>query len=363
MKNYEKYMQKCFKLALKAEGKTSPNPLVGCVVLDKTGKIISTGYHHMCGKAHAERDALQKLKGNEALGGTLIVNLEPCSHYGKTPPCADLLVEKGIKTLVYGMKDVNPIVAGNGLKKCKAAGIEVIGPVLETNSKNLNEVFIKNMTEQMPFVAIKSASTLDGKIATSNGNSKWITSDKARKEVQKIRNRYDAIMTTSSTVIADNPSMSCKLKNGKKLKKIVLDRTLKTNFNSKIYEENNEKIYLVVDEKISQNKLKSVPKHIQIIKCQCENSKINVKKLLKTLFNLGITSILVEAGGVFCGNLVENKLVDKIYQFIAPKILCDKTAKNNYDGKIKHKIEECTKYTLLKTEIFDQDVLLTFNKV
>jgi diaminohydroxyphosphoribosylaminopyrimidine deaminase/5-amino-6-(5-phosphoribosylamino)uracil reductase len=362
-KIYEKYMRECLELARKAEGKTSPNPLVGCVVLDKNGKVISKGYHHKCGEAHAERDAILKLKGDEAKGGTLIVSLEPCSHYGKTPPCADLIIEKGLKTVVFGMKDVNPIVAGNGLKKCEDAGIKVIGPVLEKEAQELNEIFIKNMTEKRTFVAIKSASTLDGKIATSNGDSKWITSEKARAEVQKIRNRYDAIMTTSSTVITDNPSMTCRLTNGKKLTKIILDRTLKTDLNSKIYKSDGEKIYIVIDEDLSEEKIKKIPKNINIIKNPVINSKLDIQSLLKTLFNLGIMSILVEAGGEFCGNLVENSLVDKIYQFIAPKILIDKTAKNNYTGKIKDKMSETFNFEIKKVENFAPDILVTLQKV
>jgi len=239
--NYDKYMKKCIKLALKADGKTLPNPLVGCVVLDKDGKELSTGYHSAYGMPHAEADALNKLNNDEAIGATLIVNLEPCSHHGKTPPCVDLIIQKGIKKVVIGMKDPNPLVAGDGIEKCKKAGIEVIENVLYDDSVKLNEVFIKNMTKKSCFVVIKTATTLDGKIATKTGSSKWITSQNARSEVQKIRNRYDAILTTSSTVIADNPSMTCTAKGGKNPIKIILDRELKTDFNSKIYNSSGEK--------------------------------------------------------------------------------------------------------------------------
>ncbi|MBP7212578.1 bifunctional diaminohydroxyphosphoribosylaminopyrimidine deaminase/5-amino-6-(5-phosphoribosylamino)uracil reductase RibD [bacterium] len=361
-KIYEEYMRKCFKLALLADGKTSPNPLVGCVVLDKYGEVISTGYHHKCGENHAERDALLKLENDEARGGTLIVNLEPCSHFGKTPPCADLIVEKGLKTVVYGMKDVNPLVAGRGLKKCENAGIKIIGPVLEEEALKLNEVFIKNMQEKSTFVAIKSASTIDGKIATYNGDSKWITSSSARDEVQKIRNRYDAIMTTSSTVIADNPSMTCRLKNGKKLTKIILDRTLRTDFKSNIYNSTGEKIYVVVDEKLSDEKLKAVPENIEVIKNSVKDGKLEVSKLLKSLYNLGIMSVLIEAGGNFCGNIIENGLVDKIYQFIAPKILSDSLAQNSYNGEVKEKISQAKEFKIEKIENFAPDILITLNK-
>ena len=233
--DYESYMKKCIELAKNGEGQTSPNPMVGCVVLDKNGNEISNGYHHKYGENHAERDALLKLNNGEEKDGTLIVNLEPCSHHGKTPPCADLVIERGLKRVVIGMQDVNPIVAGNGIRKLKKAGIEVIENILENECRTLNEVFIKNMTQNKTFIAIKTATTLDGKTATSNGSSKWITSEQAREEVKRIRNRYDAIMTSSSTILADNPTMSHR-------KKIILDRNLKTNLEAPIYK--NGEIYM-----------------------------------------------------------------------------------------------------------------------
>lgn len=361
MNNYEKHMKKCIKLARKGEGKTSPNPLVGCVVLDKNGNEISTGFHAKCGEAHAEASALNKLKNGEAEDGTIIVSLEPCSHHGKTPPCAGLIIKHKLKTLVLGMKDPNPIVSGNGIKKCKKAGIEVIQGILEADAKKLNEVFIKNMTQKKVFVAIKTATTIDGKIATSCGDSKWITSTRARAEVQKIRNRYDAIMTTSSTIIKDNPSMTCRLKNGKNPVKIVLDRQLKTDFDSKIYEQG-EKIYLIVDENTDEQKLITIPRHIEIIKCPVKKSKLDLKFLLKKLFDLGIRSVLVEAGGILNGELVSLGLVDKIYQFIAPKILADKEGINAYAGRCITKISDAIEFKIEKIKRFTPDLLIVLCK-
>lgn len=364
MKNYEKYMKKCIRLALKGEGKTSPNPLVGCVVLDKNDKVISTGYHKAYGKAHAEADALNKLN-KEAHGGTLIVNLEPCSHWGKTPPCADLIIEKGIKKLVIGMKDPNPKVEGNGAQKCKKAGIEIIENVLPDEVKKLNEVFIKNMSGKI-FVAIKTATTLDGKIATKTGSSKWITSQSARNEVQRIRHRYDAILTSASTIIKDNPSMTCRGvngKGGKKLTKIILDRELKTDFNSKIYAKTGEKVYIVVDENISSQKLSKLPPHIEVIKCPIYNSRLNLEYLFNKLFELNIMSVLVEAGGVINGELVSRGLADKIYQFIAPKILADKDAKNAFEGLDIKEISNALIFEIESIANFEPDVLVIYKAV
>lgn len=359
MITYEKYMKKCLKLALKGEGHTSPNPLVGCVVLDKNGNEISCGYHKCYGAEHAEADALNKL-GNEAKGGTLIVNLEPCSHWGKTPPCADLIIKKGIKKLVIAMRDPNPQVEGNGFEKCKKAGIEVIENVLHEEALELNEVFIKNVTKNEIFAAIKTATTLDGKIATKTGDSKWITSEKSRNEVQKIRNRYDAILTTSSTVIKDNPTMTCRMRNGKNPIRIVLDRELKTDLNSKIYQNTGETIYIVVREDINIPQTLATATNVVVIKCPCYNSKLDLKFLFKKLFEIGIKSVLVEAGGKLNGELISQGLVDKVYHFIAPKILADEHGLNAFEGQDIREIKNTLNFTIQSVNNLTPDLLLIY---
>lgn len=335
----EKFMKICIELAKQGEGKASPNPLVGCVILDKNGNIISTGFHAKYGENHAERDALLKTKKGE--GETLFVNLEPCSHYGKTPPCTDIIIEKGIKHVVIGMLDSNPKVSG--IQKLKDAGIKVTTGVLENDCQKLNEVFIKNMQQHKTFVAIKTATTLDGKIATVSGSSKWITAEKAREEVKNIRNRYDAIMTTSSTIIADNPSMEHRCK-------IILDRELKTDFNSKIYKTG--KIYLFYDEKLP------APDFINAIPAPVTNNKIDLDFVFNKLYELGIMSVLIEAGGKLNGEAL--KFTDKIYHFIAPKITGDNSAKSCFDYQKIDLISECTNYKIDNVQIFTPDILLTY---
>lgn len=338
-------MKKCIELAKRGEGEVSPNPLVGCVILDSNGKVLSEGYHHFCGGNHAERDALLKLSPQEAIGGTLFVNLEPCSHYGKTPPCADLIIEMGLKQVVIGMQDVNPIVAGNGIAKLKAAGIEVIEHVLEGECKSLNEVFIKNMTQHKSFVAIKTATTLDGKIATSTGSSKWITSSLAREEVQLIRKRYDAILTSSSTILADNPTMEHKTK-------IILDRNLKTDFiNSKIYQ--NGKIFVFYDKNIQPPSIKN----IEFIATPAIDNKLDIEFILNKIYELGIMSVLVEAGGKLNGAFLE--YTDKIYQFIAPKIVGDNTAISCFDYRKVENISDARNFLIKEVKNFPPDILLT----
>ena len=349
MQQYETYMKKCFELALKGEGNTSPNPMVGCIVLDKNNNIVSEGFHKKCGENHAERDALLKIKPENCEGGTLVVNLEPCSHYGKTPPCADLIIEYGIKKVVVGMRDVNPIVAGNGIKKLKNAGIDVVEGVLEEEARRLNEVFITNMTEHRTFVALKTAATLDGKIATRTGDSKWITSDTARQEVKNIRRRYDAILTSSSTIIADNPTMQHK-------NKIILDRTLKTDFkNANIYKSGN--IYVFHDKTLTAPKISG----IEFILTPVNKEKLDIEFILKKAYDLGIMSVLCECGGVLNGSLID--YTDKVYHFIAPKILSDNTGKSAFDGKNIEFIKDTANFLFSEIKTFEPDIMLTYYRL
>lgn len=346
MKQYDLLMKKCIELAKQAQGETSPNPLVGCIVLNDIGEIISTGYHKKYGENHAERDALLKL--DDAKNCTLIVNLEPCSHYGKTPPCADLIIEKGVKRVVYGMKDVNPIVAGNGLKKLIDAGIEVIGPILEDECRKLNEIFIKNQVEHKTFVALKTATTIDGKIATSTNDSKWITSDFAREEVRNIRKRYDAILTSSSTILADNPTMEHKCK-------VILDRKLKTNSQMTIYKQG--KIFVFHSLK-NQSSLSN--NNLQYIYTPIVNNKLGIEFILDELYKRGIMSVLIEAGGKLNGSFLP--YIDRLYHFVAPKILGDNNGKSCFYGKDVEKISNCTNLNFESVELFPPDILVNYVK-
>ena len=334
-------MKKCIELAKLAEGLTSPNPLVGCVVLDKNGKEIATGNHTKYGSNHAERDALLKIEPGQ--GHTLIVNLEPCSHHGKTPPCADFIIKMGIKRVIIGMLDPNPIVSGRGVEKLKNAGIDVQIGICKDECENLNEVFIKNMIQEKVFVAIKTATTLDGKIATSTGSSKWITSDNARNEVKKIRNRYDAIMTSSSTITADQPTMAHR-------KKIILDRNLKTDLNTPIYKEGD--IY-IFNSQYNKNE-----NNLHFIKTPTSNDKLDLDFILSHVYKIGIRSILVESGGYLNGEML--KYADKIYHFIAPKITGDNTALSCFNYQQISNINESKNFKIDNVQMFPPDVLITY---
>lgn len=342
----QRFINQCLEFAKKGYGKTSPNPLVGCVVTDSEGNILSTGYHARYGENHAERDALSKLRLGQAFGGVLYVNLEPCSHFGKTPPCVDLIIEHGIKKVVIGMPDPNPKV--DGISKLKDAGIDVVVGVMEEECRKLNEVFVVNQTEKRTFVAIKTATTLDGKIATSNGSSKWITSELARKEVRFIREKYDAILTSSATVNSDNPTMLHS-------KKIILDRNLSTDLTSKIYEQG--QIYVFHDEKLSPINLENV----FYVKTPIIDGRLDVDFVLKKLFEFGIMSVLVESGGRLNGAFLP--YVDKIYNFIAPKIVGDNAAKSSFDYREVFDINEAECFSIDEIVKFPPDVLLILRRI
>ncbi len=341
----QSYMNECLNLARKGIGKTSPNPLVGCIVLDKDGKLISKGYHAKYGENHAERDALMKLPVGAAEGGTLFVNLEPCSHWGKTPPCVDLIIEHGIKKVVIGMRDPNPKV--DGLSKLRDAGIEVVEGVMEEKCKELNEIFIVNQEEKRTFVAIKTATTLDGKIATSNGSSKWITSETARLEVRKIREKYDAILTSNVTVNSDNPIM-------KHPKKVILDRKLATDPTSTIYQQG--EIFVFYDENLTPKNVENVT----YIPAPVVDGAIDVEFVLNKLYELGIMSVMVESGGKLSGAFLP--FADKIYNFIAPKIVGDNSAKSSFDYRKVFDISESEEFVITDIVKFLPDILLILKR-
>ncbi len=357
MNIHEKYMKECLDLAKLGEGCVSPNPLVGSIVLDKEGNVAGRGYHQKYGEAHAEINALNAA-GNKAEGGTIYINLEPCSHHGKTPPCIDRIISEKIKTLVIGMADPNPLVAGKGIQKARNAGIEVIEKVLEDKCKKLNEIFITNMTENRSFISVKAASTIDGKIATSTGSSKWITSEAAREEVHRLRNKYDAILTGSETVIVDNPSLNCRKEGWNSPVRIIIDSELRTPAASNVYK--NDGITTIIAASESNfDKLKFYPDYVDIILCPLnQDGKVNLEFLFQKLYEKRIFSILVEAGGILNGVILKNNLIDKIYLFIAPKILGDNSAKNSFEGFKIEDINDSNKFIFGEVRTFPPDIMI-----
>lgn len=360
----KKYLKKCLNLAKRGEGFVSPNPLVGAVILDKEGNIAGYGWHEKYGEAHAEVNAIKMAENNniDIKGGTIFVNLEPCSHFGKTPPCADLIIQKGLKNVVIGCVDPNPKVAGKGLEKLKQSKINVIIGVLEDESKKLNEIFIKNQELNKIYVAIKTATTFDGKIATKTGDSKWITSTKSRNYVQKLRNKYDAILTGSGTVIADNPSLTCRYKKGRNPIRVIIDSNVNTLPDAKVYKNDGTRVILVVDNNINLEKLEKYPQNVEILKVPLDvkTKKINVNILCNMLYEIGIRSLLVEAGGDLNFAFIKAGVVDKIYHFVAPKLTCDNNARSFVNGNDLQKINDALNLKIESIKILKPDILYEY---
>ncbi len=323
-KRDEFYLARCLQLALKGRGYVSPNPMVGCVIV-KDNKIIGEGYHARYGEEHAEANAIKNAT-ESVEDATLYVNLEPCVHYGKTPPCVDLIIESKIKRVVIGTIDPNPLVNGKGIEKLRQAGIEVKVGVLENESKKLNEAFFKYITQKIPFVALKIAQTIDAKIADIEGNSKWITSEQSLHYVHQLRNEYDAVLIGSRTAKLDNPNLTVRLVEGRNPFRVILDSALGLPLELKVFsDEFTDKTIVFTSASSFKNKKEKIEKlnslGIKVIPVKSRRRKLDLKEVLEKLAESGIASVLVEGGGKIFTEFIKQKLVDKVYIFIAPKIL------------------------------------------
>lgn len=322
--NDETYIQLTLEIAKRGSGFVSPNPMVGCVIT-KNNKIIGAGYHQKYGENHAEINAINSAV--EPLeGSTLYVNLEPCSHFGHTPPCVDKIIESKIKRVVIGTLDVNPLVSGNGVKKLKKAGIDVKVGVLEKECTELNKFFFKYITKKIPYVTLKIAQTLDGKIADNSNYSQWITCSDSRKMVHSLRSYYDAVLIGRNTAETDNPFLTVRLTEGRNPWRVVLDSDLKLNTDLKLFKQNadGKTILFTSNESISKkNKIKKLSDlGVRIIFVKKNgNGKLNLKSVLKELGILEITSLLVEGGSEIFSSFMKQNLFDDILLFISPKLL------------------------------------------
>lgn len=315
----ERYIRTCISLAKRAGNQTSPNPLVGCVIV-KDGRIISKAYHKKFGGLHAERIALGKLNYN-AEGATLYVNLEPCCHWGKTPPCTEAIIKSGIKRVVIGMVDPNPQVSGKGIETLKSAGIEVTTGVLENECKYLNRGFIKWIKTGLPYVILKWAQTVDGKIATKNGESKWISSERSLRFAHSLRAFCDAVIIGKGTLYRDDPELTVRLVKGHNPKRIVLMSKIKIDKNYKIFEVNPENTWLFGVDIDKETKNLLVKKGIRFTIIKGKDGKVDLLNLLKILGEEGYTKVLVEGGGEVHSSFIRENLFDEINVVIAPKIM------------------------------------------
>lgn len=320
----QQYMRQCITLARNGAGSVSPNPMVGAVLVND-GNIIGKGYHQRFGEAHAEVNAINNAT-ESVRGATLYVNLEPCCYTGKTPPCTELIISSGIRRVVIGMKDPNPRVSGKGMKKLQQAGIEVTVGVLEDEAKLLNEAFTKYVRTKTPFVALKIAQTLDGKVADNNGKSQWITEKEARRYVHQLRSEYDAVVVGATTIKEDNPALTVRDVVGRNPVRVIIDGNFSVPEDAKVFNDSAASTLLFISGKRSrkqiEKKLKLEKKKIEIIEMPDPvPGYMSLEAILHELGERGIASVLVEGGATLFSYFLEQKQADKLYVFIAPKIL------------------------------------------
>ena len=329
--NHEYYMGLALRQALRAEGRTFPNPLVGALVVKK-GNIIARGYHKKAGLPHAEVMALD-LAGERAVGATLYVTLEPCAHFGRTPPCTDIIIRSGIKRIIIGMLDPNPMNNGKGAEILRRHGIEVQVGFLEDRLRKINEAFLKYMTQRMPFVTVKVGQSLDGRIATYRGQSRWITSDQSREYVHRLRDKFDAIMVGVNTVLRDDPKLQ-PFSPSKTLTKIIVDSNLSIPCKATVLQYPPVIVATLRSAPGQETPNRNILQgNAQILDIKEKEGLVNLRDMMKKLARLKITDILVEGGGTLIGSLFDEGLVDKVLFFISPKIIGGKDAISSVMGK------------------------------
>lgn len=358
MKSDQDYMELALELAKKGEGRVNPNPLVGAVVVLEN-QIVGKGYHQYFGGAHAEVYALEEA-GEKAKGATLYVTLEPCSHMGKTPPCVKKVIESGIKCCVIAMLDPNPLVAGRGLRALKEAGIQVEVGLCEAESKRINRIFCKYISTKIPFVFLKCAITLDGKLATRRGVSKWISNELARERVQILRNQCMGIMIGIDTLLWDNPSLDCRMQGGRHPIPIIVDPYLKIPLDAKSLELHKRRYLIVTSVEEKENvKIASLKeKGIEFI--FLEGRQFFFSDMLKKIGQLGIDSVLLEGGGKLISSAFQEQQIDAGEIFVAPKILGDGEAVPFVSGFMKETMEEAIELPHVTTKMYGDNISFSF---
>ena len=357
--DHEFFMKKALALAKKGQGYTSPNPMVGAVIV-KDGEVKGKGYHQAVGQAHAEVNAIEDA-GFQAKGATLYVNLEPCNHTGRTPPCTRKILEAGIKRVVVAMEDPNTI-AGGGCVFLKQRGIEVLTGICENEAKRLNEAFIKYVNTKSPFVTIKCAATLDGRIATRTGDSRWVTGEKARRYVHRLRHAVDAILVGIGTIHADDPNLTARLgsKKGVDPVRIVLDTHLSISPDARILKLNsNSDTILITGNSVSEEKKKRVVKKgVRQIEQPVKGGQIDLKLLMVQLGSMGVTSLLIEGGSRVIASAFRSGIVDKALFFYAPKILGGDDGIPICRGAGPQRMKDCIRLKDIRVRRFDDDVMV-----
>ena len=354
------YMRRAMELAERGVGFTNPNPMVGAVIV-KGGKVIGEGWHERCGEWHAERNAFKNCTVS-AEGATMYVTLEPCCHYGKTPPCTEAIIEHGIARVVIGMEDPNPLVAGKGIAFLREAGIEVVCGIEEEALREQNRVFLKYISTRLPWVALKAAMTLDGKIATRTGDSKWITGAEARAYVHELRHRFMAILVGIGTAVADDPLLNCRIE-GRGVRqpiRVVVDSNARLSLESQLVQTAEEYRTIVAYTRFApEERVKALQEAgVEMLLCEEKEGLVDVRNLLELLGQFGIDSILLEGGGSLNYTFLAEGLADELYAFIAPKIVGGMNAKTPVEGLGVEKMADAITLELKNVLNIGDDVLL-----
>ncbi|MDO4178683.1 MAG: bifunctional diaminohydroxyphosphoribosylaminopyrimidine deaminase/5-amino-6-(5-phosphoribosylamino)uracil reductase RibD [Phascolarctobacterium sp.] len=353
------YMQRALALALEAEGNTSPNPMVGCVIVNADGEIVGEGYHHKAGEPHAEVNALAEAK-QQAIGATAYVTLEPCAHYGRTGPCCVALAKAGIKKVVCACLDPNPKVAGKGVEYLRLQNIEVEVGLCQKEAERLNEKFLTWITKKRPFISMKYAMTLDGKLATQTRDSKWITGEAARTFAHQLRKQHDAILVGIGTVLSDDPELTTRLVRGKNPIRIVLDRDLKISPMAQVLNPAAQTIIFCGLEasKTKEENLTIFP-NVEVVRVPSMGKQLILEYIIEELNKRQITSVLVEGGSEIHGAFRDEELVDRVYAFIAPKICGGRHALSPVAGSGIDEMQDAWNLEEIEIEKFGQDILIT----
>lgn len=370
----EKYMRRAIKLAKKGSGHVNPNPLVGAVIV-RDGEIIGEGYHECYGQLHAERNAIAnaKKRGNSLEGSTIYVTLEPCCHYGKTPPCTEAIIEEKIARVVVGSDDPNPLVSGKGFQMLREKGIEVIPHFLKEECDAMNHVFFHYIRTGTPYVAMKYAMTMDGKIACYTGDSKWVTGEESRAHVQTLRNHYKGIMAGIGTVLADDPMLNCRIEGGRDPIRIIADSYLRIPMDSQLVRTAGQQPLIVAclpdadEEKVAQLQEKGVevlriPGVTTADITEEQKEVISLPVLMKELGARKIDGILLEGGGQLNESALQAGIVDRIYCYIAPKIFGGAQAKTPVEGQGLTRAADAWQFKRIGMQEFGQDILLEYEK-
>jgi len=352
-------MAEALRLAERARGKTSPNPLVGSV-LYKDDIPVGKGYHRGAGLPHAEIEALRDA-GERARGADLYVTLEPCNHQGRTPPCSEAIIKAGVRRVFIGMRDPNPHVRGGGAGRLEEAGIEVSSGFLERECRKQNEAFLTFITQGRPFVILKTASTLDGKIATSTGDSKWITNERSRRYAHTLRSQVDAIMVGSGTALADDPRLTCRLKRGRRDPiRVIVDSRLSVPPTANVFQvDSKAPTWVATTEEASAEKARRLEETgAKILRLPTENGRVAIEPLLRALAARDVTSALLEGGRALTTSFLRTRLVDKAYFFMAPKIIGGDQSVGSIGDLGVTRMNECLRFERVAIRRFGDDVMI-----